>query len=82
MPSKYDENTKAKAVRLVREHRDDYETEWTARWTMARPRACRPRHHASCGRNRELAATIEILNAATTFFARGATRNTVDLRIH
>ena len=30
MPSKYDENTKAKAVRLVREHRDDYETEWAA----------------------------------------------------
>ena len=30
MPSKYVENTKAKAVRLVREHRDDYETEWAA----------------------------------------------------
>jgi transposase len=30
MPSKYDESIKAKAVRLVREHRDDYETEWTA----------------------------------------------------
>ena len=30
MPSKYDENTKAKAVRLVREHRDDYATEWAA----------------------------------------------------
>ena len=30
MPSKYDENTKAKAVRLVREHRDDYDTEWAA----------------------------------------------------
>lgn len=27
MPSKYDENAKAKAVQLVREHRDDYETE-------------------------------------------------------
>jgi transposase len=30
MPSKYDENTKARAIRLVREHRDDYETEWAA----------------------------------------------------
>ena len=30
MPSKYDDNIKAKAVRLVREHRDDYETEWAA----------------------------------------------------
>lgn len=30
MPSKYDENTKARAVRLVREHRDDYDSEWAA----------------------------------------------------
>jgi transposase len=30
MPSKYDENTKAKAVRLVREHADDYDSEWAA----------------------------------------------------
>jgi transposase len=30
MPSKYDENTKARVVRLVREHRDDYDTEWAA----------------------------------------------------
>jgi transposase len=30
MPSKYDENTKAKAVRLVREHTDDYDSEWAA----------------------------------------------------
>jgi transposase len=30
MPSKYDEATKAKAVRLVVEHRDDYDSEWAA----------------------------------------------------
>ncbi|MEI6251511.1 MAG: transposase, partial [Mycobacteriaceae bacterium] len=30
MPSKYDPEVRAKAVRLVREHRDDYETEWAA----------------------------------------------------
>ena len=30
MPSKYDLDLKAKAVRLVREHRDEYETEWAA----------------------------------------------------
>jgi transposase len=30
MPSKYDEQTKAKAVRLVTEHVDDYESEWAA----------------------------------------------------
>ena len=27
---RYDENTKARAVRLVREHRDDYDSEWAA----------------------------------------------------
>ena len=30
MPSKYDPETKAKAIRLVKEHRDEYETEWAA----------------------------------------------------
>ena len=28
MPTKYDENIKAKAVRLVREHADAYDSEW------------------------------------------------------
>src|SRR5512135_788918 len=30
MPSRYDASTKAKAIRLVREHRGDYPTEWAA----------------------------------------------------
>ncbi|MFC0624679.1 IS3 family transposase, partial [Kribbella deserti] len=30
MPSKYDEQTKAKAVRLVTEHVQDYGSEWAA----------------------------------------------------
>ena len=30
MPSKYDEQTKAKPVRLVTEHVDDYDSEWAA----------------------------------------------------
>ncbi len=30
MASRYDENTKARAVRLVRERRDDYDSEWAA----------------------------------------------------
>jgi transposase len=30
MPSKYDESTKATAVRLVREHAGDYDSEWAA----------------------------------------------------
>jgi transposase len=30
MPSKYDVSTRAKAIRLVREHAGDYPTEWAA----------------------------------------------------
>lgn len=30
MPSRYDVSTKAKVVRLVREHAGDYHTEWAA----------------------------------------------------
>lgn len=30
MPSKYDENTKARTARLVREHRDDHDSGWAA----------------------------------------------------
>jgi transposase len=30
MPSKYDPETRAKAVRLVLDHRDDYSSEWAA----------------------------------------------------
>ena len=35
MPSKYDENTKARAVRLAREHREDYDSEWAAMKAIA-----------------------------------------------
>ncbi|TDD13609.1 IS3 family transposase, partial [Kribbella turkmenica] len=30
MPGKYDEQTRAKAVRLVIDHVDDYDSEWAA----------------------------------------------------
>jgi transposase-like protein len=30
MPSRYDASTRAKAIRLVREHAEDYPTEWAA----------------------------------------------------
>jgi transposase len=96
MPSRYDENTKAKAVRLVREHRDDYETEWAAMRAISSRlgmsaetlrkwvRQDEVDHGEAVGvptetarelrelrrKNRELEATIEILKAATTFFAR------------
>jgi transposase len=96
MANRYDENTKARAVRLVREHAGDYETEWAAmkaisarlgmsaetlrRWvrqaevdageapgvTTDAAREIRELRR-KC---RELEATIEILKAATDFFAR------------
>jgi transposase len=97
MPSKrFDENTKVKAVQLVREHADDYDSEWAAmcaissrlgmtaetlrKWvrqvevdagdaagvSSETARELRELHR----KNRELEATIEILKAATSFFAR------------
>jgi transposase len=96
MPSKYDENTKARAVRLVREHRDDYDSEWAAMKAIAGRlgmnaetlRKWVRQAEIDAGeavgvsteerrelrelrkKNRELEQTIEILKAATTFFAR------------
>jgi transposase len=96
MASRYDENTKARAVRLVREHAGDYETEWAAmraisarlgmsaetlrKWVrqvevdageapgMTTDTAREIRElRRKC---RELEATVEILKAATGFFAR------------
>lgn len=96
MAIRYDENTKARAVRLVREHRDDYESEWAAMKTIAgrlgmnaetlrkwvRQAEIDAGEAAGMSsddkrelrelrrKNRELEITIEILKAATTFFAR------------
>lgn len=96
MANRYDANTKARAVRLVREHVGDYETEWAAmkaisarlgmsaetlrKWVRqaevdAGEAAGLPTETARELRelrrkNRELESTIEILKAATSFFAR------------
>lgn len=35
MAIRYDENSKARAVRLVRERRDDYDSEWAAMKAIA-----------------------------------------------
>ncbi len=96
MPAKYDEATKAKAVRLVVEHRDDYDSEWAAITAVSsrlgmtaetlrkwiRQAAIDtgtaegvPTESAKVIREQkrkiaELEQTIEILKAATTFFAR------------
>ena len=95
MSIRYDE-TQARAVRLVREHRDDYESEWAAMKAVSgrlgmNPETLRkwvrqaeidageaPGVSSEEGRRlRELSAaapelesTIEILKAATSFFAR------------
>jgi transposase len=96
MAIRYDENTKARAVRLVREHRDDYDSKWAAmeaiagrlgmnaetlrKWVrQAEIDAGEAAGMSSDDKrelrelrrnNRELEITIEILKAATTFFAR------------
>lgn len=93
---RFDEETKARAVRLVREYTGDYGTEWAAmRAISARLgtsaetlRKCVRQAEVDAGKtagvtsdtardprelrrkNRELEATIEILKAARTFFAR------------
>jgi len=96
MPSRYDEQTKAKAVRLVREHSEDYASEWEAITTVAGRLGMSPEtlrkwiRHAEIDageadgmttsqlreirelkrKNAELEQTVEILKAATSFFAR------------
>lgn len=96
MPSKYDEQTRAKAVRLVAEHVQDYASEWAAikavagrlgmtsetlrRWVrQAAVDAGRAGGVSSESareirelkrKNAELERTVEILKAATSFFAR------------
>ena len=96
MPRKYDEQTRAKAVRLVIEHVQDYDSEWAAiravsarlgmtaeslrRWVrQAQVDAGQADGVSSESareirelkrKNAELERTIEILKAATSFFAR------------
>ena len=96
MPVRYDQDTKGKAIRLVREHAGDYPSEYAAITAVARrlgmsPETLRkwirqgevdqgqaPGVSSDAAReirdlkrkNRELEQTIEILKAATSFFAR------------
>ena len=96
MSIRYDENTKARAVRLVREHRDDYDSEWAAMKAVSGRLGMNPETLRKWVRQaeidageapgvsseerrelrelrrkcRELESTIEILKAATSFFAR------------
>ena len=96
MPVRYDQDTRAKAIRLVREHAGDYPSEYAAITAVARrlgmaPETLRkwirqaeidegqaPGVSSEAAReirelkrkNRELGQTIEILKAATSFFAR------------
>ncbi|QTI67931.1 transposase [Gordonia polyisoprenivorans] len=96
MPKKYDEATRAKAVRLVVEHRGEYPSEWAAITATAKRlqitsetlRKWVRQHEIDSGdkpgvtreeaaevralkrKVSELEETVEILKAATSFFAR------------
>lgn len=96
MPTKYDKDTKAKAVRLVVDHVEDYGSEWEAikavssragmsaetlrKWVRQAEVDAGDRDGVSSveraeirelkRKNRELEQTVEILKAATSFFAR------------
>ena len=96
MPVRYDQDTKARAIRLVREHAGDYPSEYAAITAVAgrlgmtaetlrkwirqgeidegqasgvSSEAAREIRELR-RKNRELEQTIEILKAATSFFAR------------
>jgi transposase len=96
MPSKWDKDTRDKAIRLVRDHVGDYPSEWAAISTVAGRLGMSPetlrkwirQQEINSGeapglstesareirelkrKNAELARTIEILKAATSFFVR------------
>jgi transposase len=96
MPSRFDRETRAKAVRLVRDHVGDYESEWAAikavsarlgtsaetlrKWLRQSEVDVgeAPRVSTESAREirelkrrcAELERTIEVLKAATSFFAR------------
>src|ERR1700745_4326385 len=96
MPVRYDQDTKAKAIRLVREHAGEYPSEYAAITAVAgrlgmsaetlrkwiRQAAVDEGSAAGVAssesaeirelrrKNRELEQTIEILRAASAFFAR------------
>ena len=96
MPSKWDQETKAKLIRLVKDHVGDYASEWAAVTAVAGRLGMSPetlrkwirRGDVDAGdapglstesvaqirelrrKNAELERTVEILAAATTFFAR------------
>ncbi len=96
MPVKYDQDTKAKAIRLVREHAGEYPSEYAAITAVAKRLGMTPetlrkwlrQAGIDAGKapgvtsaesaeirelrrkNRELEQTIEILRAASAFFAR------------
>ena len=96
MSIRYDEKTKARAVRLVREHCQDYDSEWAAIKAISGRLGMNPetlrkwvrQAEIDAGeaagvsseekrelrelrrKNHELELTIEILKAATSFFAR------------
>jgi transposase len=95
MPSRYDASTKAKAVRLVREHRPDFSVRVRGDHLGCGPPGMGPEAlrlwirqdeidsgEAPGVTTKEFEKTIEFLQAVACFSRGSATRGSVDLPVH
>ena len=67
--TRYPPELRERAMRLVREHRDEHPSEWAAIESIAKKLGMTPVRELE-RENRELRRANEILKAASVFFAR------------